>query len=361
MKKKLVKLGVAGLGRGKDVTIELINEKNVKITALCDINPEILKKAVEDYEKAGFKDFESYSTFDEMLEKADIDAVFIATEAIYHVPYVIKALDRGLHVLSEIPAVNSIEEAKMLKEAVKRHPDLKYMTGENCCYWAFIEAWKSMYDEGKLGQAIYAESEYIHGSDIREKTQADYDPNHWRYFNPAIKYLTHNLGPLLYIMDDECVSVSCMQPDEFYNPYRPDKNGVAIFKTKKGAVIRILIIFDAYVGFDHNFAIIGTKGTVETDKTKPLGDAHTFARFMDVPGSRDEKIDIPVTLSFPNEKSGAGHGGADLKMMQAFIKCIIEDTKPPIDVDLGIRMTLPGIIAAESAKNGGQLMEIPKI
>ncbi len=358
---KTVKLGVVGLGRGKDVTIEVINEKNIKLTAVCDIDPQKLEKAVEDYKKAGFKDFESYSTFDEMIEKADVDAVFIATEAIYHVPYVIKALDSGKHVLSEIPAVNSVEEAKRLKAAVLRHPELKYMTGENCCYWAFIEAWKSMYDEGKLGQAIYAESEYIHGSDIREKTQADYDSNHWRYFNPAIKYLTHNLGPLLYIMDDECVSVSCMQPDELYNPYRPDKNSVAIFKTKKGAVIRILIVFDAYVGFDHNFAIIGTKGTIETDKTKPLGDAHSFARFMDVPGSIDEKIDIPVTLGFSNEKGGAGHGGADLKMKRAFIKCIVDDTKPPIDIDLGIKMTIPGIIAAESAKCGGELMEIPEI
>ena len=360
MENKIVKLGVAGLKRGKDVTIEIINERNVKLTAICDTNPETLENAVKDYTDAGFTDFSAFSTFDEMLEKGDIDAVFIATEAIYHVPYVIKALDRGLHVLSEIPAINSIEEAKELKTAVKKHPELKYMTGENCCYWAFIEAWKSMYDEGKLGQVIYAESEYIHGSDIREKTQADYDPAHWRFFNPAIKYLTHNLGPLLYIMDDECVSVSCMEPDELYNPYRPDKNGVAIFKTKKGAIIRILIMFDSFAGFDHNFAIMGTKGSIETDKTKPLADAHSFARFMDIPGSIDEKIEIPVTLNFPNEASG-GHGGADLKMMRAFIKCIIDDTLPPIDVDLGIRMTLPGIIAAESAKKDGQLIKIPQI
>lgn len=356
----MVKLGVVGLGRGKDVTIELADEKDVRVTAICDRNPQKLKNAIEDYEKAGFKDFDTFDTFDAMLEKGDIDAVFIATDATDHVPYVIKALDAGKHVLSEIPAVNSLEEARMLKSAVEKHPELKYMTGENCCYWAFIQAWKSMYDEGKLGQAIYAESEYIHGSDIREKTQADYDPNHWRYYNPPIKYLTHNLGPLLYIMDDECVSVSCMQPDELYNPYRPDKNAVAIFKTKKGAVIRILIVFDAFAGFDHNFAIIGTKGTVETDKTKSLNDAHSFARFMEVPESLNEKIDIPVTLSFADE-TGAGHGGADKKMVQAFVKCIVEDTKPPVDVELGIKMTIPGIIAAESAKNGGQLMEIPKI
>ncbi len=357
---KFIKLGVVGLGRGKDVTIELINEKNVKITAICDKNPETLSKAAEDYEKAGFKDFACFNSFDELIENADIDAVFIATEAIYHVPYVIKALDSGKHVISEIPAVNSIEEAKQLKAAVLRHPELKYMTGENCCYWAFIQAWKKMYDEGKLGQAIYAESEYIHGCDIRERSQKDYPKEHWRAFNPAIKYLTHNLGPLLYIMDDECVSVSCMQPDEFYNPYRPDKNAAAIFKTKKGAVIRILIVFDAFVGFDHNFEIIGTKGSIETDKVKPLGDAHSFARFMDIPGSRDEKIDIPVTLKFPGETDGH-HGGADLKMMQAFIKSVIEDTPVPVNVDLGIRMTVPGIIAAESAAKGGALMEIPEI
>ena len=360
MKIDVVKLGVVGLGRGKYVATELINEKNVKITAICDKNPELLKLGIEDFTKAGFSDFESFETFDEMIEKADVDAVYIATDAIYHVPYVIAALDKGKHVISEIPAVNSVEEAKQLKAAVKRHPELKYMTGENCCYWAFIQAWKSMYDEGKLGQAILCESEYIHSCDIREKSQKDYDKNHWRYFNPAIKYITHNLGPLLYILDDECVSVSCMEPAQLYNPYRPDKNAIAIFRTKKGAIIKIRIVFDAFVGFDHNFEIIGTKGTVETDKTKPLDNAHSFARFMDIPGSLDEKVDIPVTLRFPGENDGQ-HGGADIKMMRAFLKCIIDDTKPPIDVDLGIKMTVPGIIAAQSAAKGGELMEIPKI
>ena len=81
---------------------------------------------------------------------------------------------------------------------------------------------------------------------------------------------------------------------------------------------------------------------------------------MDIPGSIDEKVEIPVTLRFPGEREGL-HGGADLKMMRAFIRCIIDDTKPPVDVDLGIRMTVPGIIAAESAAKCGELMEIPEI
>ena len=48
-------------------------------------------------------------------------------------------------------------------------------------------------------------------------------------------------------------------------------------------------------------------------------------------------------------------------MLLDFVKCIVEDTKPPIDVELGIAMALPGIIASESAKQGGVLMEIPEV
>lgn len=360
MSEKVIKLGVVGLGRGMSVARDILQEKRVRLTAICDRNPKEMDEALKILEKYEYGDVPTYAEFDDMIVDADMDAVYIATDAIYHVPYVIRCLEAGKHVISEIPAVNSVEEARRLKEAVKRHPHLKYMAAENCFYWAFIQMWKQMYDEGKLGEAIYAESEYIHGHDWREVKPDSYDKNHWRYFNPAIKYLTHNLGPLLYIMDDYCVSVSCMVPDVIYNPYRPQKNGVALFKTAKGAVIRILIAFDAFAYFDHNFRIMGTRGSVETDQTKPLEDAHTFARLSDVPGSMRDKVDIPVTLKFEGEEE-SGHGGADRKMMMAFIDCIINDTEPPIDVDMGIRMAIPGIIAHESSMEGGALKEIPQI
>ena len=360
MSKKIVKLGIVGLGRGFSVANGILEERCVRLTAICDRNQQKLEEAKKALEERKYDDVNAYTEFDDMIRDADIDAVYIATDAIFHVPYVIRALDAGKHVISEIPAVNSIEEAKELKAAVLRHPELKYMTGENCCYWAFIQMWKQMYDEGKFGEAIYAESEYIHSRDWREMRAEDYPKEHWRAFNPAIKYLTHNLGPLLYIMDDYCVSVSCMTPDVIYNPYRAQKNGVALFKTAKGAVIRILITFDTFVNFDHNYRIMGTRGSIETDPIKPLNDAHSFARLSDVPGSIEHKLEIPVNLKFEGEED-SGHGGADKKMMMAFIDCIMNDKKPPIDVDLGIRMSIPGIIAHESSLNGGSAMEIPQI
>jgi len=362
MEEKIVKLGIVGLWRGLYVGTSVAHDDNVRVTAICDKNPDKIKAALKHFEKIKADTPACFEDFDEML-KTDIDAVYIATDAVCHVPFVVKAMEAGKHVISEIPAVNTLEEAKLLKATVKAHPELKYMTAENCCYWAFIEAWKQMYEAGKLGDAVYAEAEYLHAADYRDYKEENYK-NHWRGVNPAIKYITHELGPLLYILDDRCVSVSCMSSDFAYNPYKKGtQTDVAILKTAKGTVIRILICFGAYVDFDHNFTIYGTKGSVETDKSKTVGEANFFARLSDMPrapGAAAAKIEVPITTAFPGE-SKEGHGGADVKMLRDFIKCIVEDTKPPIDVDLGIRMTLPGIMAYESFLNGGNVVEIPEI
>ena len=353
-----VKIGVVGLIRGASVIAGVVGEKNVEVTAICDKDPQVLERAYQRLRKAGAENVVCYEDYDTMLAQADMDAVYVVTYASDHVSFVVKALNAGKHVLSEIPTVATVEEVKILKDAVNSHPELKYMAGENCCYWGFIEAWKKMFEAGKFGDVVYAESEYLHSLKPEEIKPYE-NPNHWRRYLFAIKYLTHNLGPLLYVMDDEVVSVACMEPDTTYNPHKMGKeNGVAIFKTAKGAVIRILISFGSYCKNGHRFRIMGTKGTIETgfDQT-----THSFAAFDDIPGSKDAYIEIPINdESFSIPGNADGHGGADKKMVLEFIKCIVEDKQPELDVDAGIKMSLPGIIAHDSAAQGGTALEIPK-
>ena len=54
------------------------------------------------------------------------------------------------------------------------------------------------------------------------------------------------------------------------------------------------------------------------------------------------------------------HGGADGKMVKDFISCIAENRKPDLDVDFAIQMSIPGIIAHQSAVQGGMPVEIPQ-
>ena len=356
---KVIKLGVMGLKRGWGVASGALNDERVQIRAVCDQNTELHEKVRKAFKENGkdTSDLLFLTDYEELL-KSDVDAIVLANFANEHVPFTVRALEAGKHVLSEVPAIYSIEEAKTLKEAVEAHPECKYMFGENCCYWAFIEAWKEMHENGKFGEIVYAESEYLHAGPPKNfKPLAE----HWRNHISAIRYSTHNLGPLLYLMDDKVKTVSCMAPDPIYNPYKDGKqNGVALFKTEKGAVIRIFIGFGAYVGFDHNFRVVGTRGMAQTDANKPLDAARCYMRFEDIPGTYDEMTELPVGTAFVGE-STVGHGGADVKMIADFITCIAEDKKPKLDIDLAIRMSLPGIIADESSKQGGALLEVPEI
>jgi hypothetical protein len=151
-----------------------------------------------------------------------------------------------------------------------------------------------------------------------------------------------------------------MIPDVEYDPDGDKvKNGVALFKTEKGAVIRILIIFGAYSGYGHRYMIIGTAGCVENDPTKPLEEAYSYAAMRAVDGSIHRKLEIPVTLMAEGEEETRGRG--EIKMLREFVACILNDTPSPIDVDKAIDMSLPGIIAYESALKGGELLEIPRV
>lgn len=351
-----VKLGFVGLRRGFHLMRDACNLKNVEIRGICDTREDRRKEAL-DYLKEHEADtatlvFENY----EDLLASDVDAVVIATDVTMHTKMSVKALDAGKHVLSEIPAINGMDEAEILSKAVKSHPELKYMMAENCCFWAFINTWKDMYDQGQIGEVFYAEAEYLHN--CTELMRDENGNPTWRASYDSIKYVTHDLGPLLYIMNDRVVSVSGFKPGinsiPEYSTGSPDE--VAIFRTEKGALIKILTSFGLNRPMIHNYCMYGTKGTLETDRVDAYS---TNASLNSVTNLGEKMIKIPTSTAYPNMEQ-FGHGGADGKMIQAFVDCIINDTQPPIDLTLGLNMSIPGLIAHESAMKGGIPLEIPK-
>ena len=351
-----VKVGFVGLGRGRSLASNLLGMKDARIAGICDLDSIRLDAAADWLAKENkLEGVLVTKSFDELLA-SDVDAVVIATAAIAHTDMAIQALAAGKHVLSEIPAVNSVEEAYRLKEAVSRYPSQKYMVAENCCFWAFINTWKGLVEKGEIGRVWYAEAEYLHNiTDLMR--DRDGKPT-WRASYDAIKYLTHDLGPLLYLLDDRVIEVSGFAPS--FNSL-PDlstgtPNEVAMFRTAKGALIKILVSFGIVRSFIHNYCVYGDRGSLETDRM----DAYTTNACLSSVQSMGMKMfRMPTTSGYPGY-SAAGHGGADAKMIEGFISCILNDTKPPIDVDLGLNITIPGILAHESMKQGGKTLEIPQ-
>jgi predicted dehydrogenase len=69
----------------------------------------------------------TFGSYEELLESAEIDAVYIPLPNHLHVPWSIKALEAGKHVLCEKPIALSAPEAQTLLDTSKKHPELKIM------------------------------------------------------------------------------------------------------------------------------------------------------------------------------------------------------------------------------------------
>jgi len=358
---KIIKVGCIGLGpRGSYVFKLLLRNPNVKVTAICDKNQEKIdefKKWLKD--EKDITDVACYTDHKEFLN-SDVEAVLVATHVETHAAIAADCLYAKKHVLCEIPNIANIDEAKLLAKAVKDNPEAKFMVAENCCYWGFINTWKKMYEEGLLGEVVYAESDYIHMTSCWNLTEEEKKNLPWRAYLPSVTYLTHNLGPILYILNDTCTEIIGFTPDNntLSDVHPAPVNGVAMVKTKKGALIKIFVGFGVHKREGgHNFSIYGDKGYLENERTgatrKTIGDLSA------IPNTH-AGITIPVDHGYPGA-STEGHGGADIKMVDDFVDCILCDRQPELGIEFGINIALPGIYADLSSREHGKMYKMPTV
>ena len=115
-KKRQVKVGVVGCGVVATAYYlpYLANMERAEIVAVCDLKAERTAACVRLF---GAK--EQYTDYYEMIEHADIDAVFILTAPGTHVAFAQAAIDAGMHILVQKPMATNMEDARAIAQAVR--------------------------------------------------------------------------------------------------------------------------------------------------------------------------------------------------------------------------------------------------
>ena len=117
MAKPKVKVGVVGCGVVATAYYlpYLMRMETVDLVAVCD-RYEIRTGASARL----FGAKEQYLDYYEMIDQADIDAVFILTAPGTHVPFTMKAVDAGKHVLIQKPMATNMDDARMIAAAIRK-------------------------------------------------------------------------------------------------------------------------------------------------------------------------------------------------------------------------------------------------
>ncbi len=361
-----LKVGVLGLRRGMTHLRNFLNVEEAEVIACADRAEPPRERAKQ---VIGDRPVKVVEEFEELLELRP-DAIAIATNGRCQAAHSIQAMEAGCHVMSEVPGAFTQEEIVHIVSTAER-TGKQYMLAENLCFMDFIRYWRKWILEGRFGSISIADGEYLHylpatlvapdgsllsPSQARAEGRSDGIPS-WRSDQPPIQYLTHDLGPLLDVLDDRVVSVTCKEGPwwQVNAPLRSDGQ-IGLFQTAKGSLVRILVTLNTRRPGAHNYRLFGTLGSAEWYSHE--GFCRRLDRDREV---RDgwERVDIGTAARDGDKTSG--HGGTDIKTAYYFTKAILEGKTVPIDVYRMSDITLPGIIAARSAELGGQPLTVPDI
>ncbi len=164
-----VNIGLIGLGGMGQAHVNSIKEiPEAELTAVCDVDPEITKRISEEHKVPAFTNYEK------LLESDLIDAVLIATPHYSHPQIGIKAMEGGIHCLSEKPIAVSATAADELLQAARKS-GLVFAVMYQHRTLPEIRLAKKLIESGRLGEikrASLIEPNY--------RTQAYYDSGVWR-------------------------------------------------------------------------------------------------------------------------------------------------------------------------------------
>lgn len=159
----MLKIGLIGLGFMGNTHLEnyLRLERegvDVKLVALCDMDPEKLKGSsqagnIETVSgNVDFGRFNRYTSVDEMLAGEELDAVDITLPTFLHEQVAVQCLNSGLHVLCEKPMALAAAACDNMIQAADR-AGKQLQIGQCLRFWPAYVYLKETVDSGKFGEA----------------------------------------------------------------------------------------------------------------------------------------------------------------------------------------------------------------
>ncbi|MBT1709425.1 Gfo/Idh/MocA family oxidoreductase [Fulvivirgaceae bacterium PWU5] len=396
-----VRLGFIGVGLRGQGHLELaLHRADVEVVAICDIQQRMIDMSKELIAKSGKPMPQIFSDgpygYKKLLERKDIDAVIIATPWEWHTVMCLDAMNAKKYVGCEVITGMTVEECWELVHTSER-TGMPLMMLENVCYRRDVMAVLNMVRQNVFGEVVHLQGGYQHdlravkfnngkdpyggGVEFGEKAFSEAS---WRTQHSVLRdgdlYPTHGLGPVAMMIDinrgnrlTELVSYSSKgrglhdyivknAGENHPNAKVGFKLGdivTTMIKCARGETILLQHDTNLPRPYSLGFRVQGTNGLWMDVNNSIYVEGKSKPHEWDDAQSWLDKYDHPLWKKYGNDASGAGHGGMDWFVINAFIEAVKRKTNTPQDVYDAVTWSAITPLSETSIRLGGETVEIP--
>jgi len=292
----------------KKVIPAIQNSKYGRVTAISSRSLDSAQNAATELglEKA-------YGSYDELLEDDSIDIIYNPLPNHLHVPYTIKAIDAGKHVLCEKPISVNYQDALDLLEFSTRYPNIKVMEAFMYRFHPQWETIKKIIRNGEIGDLKYVNStfSYFNNSPTNIKNQAELGGG------GLLDIGCYCINFSRFIFEAEPIEIDSFM--EFDPEFSTDRIASGLLKFPTGSAT---FMCGMQVEFDQRAQIFGSKGKIE----------------IDIPFNSTNEIQRKITITRAGESSVQFFEPCDQYTLQAdaFMDSILNDKPVPIPLEDGV-------------------------
>lgn len=397
-----LRLGFIGVGlRGQNHLELALSRKDVEVVAICDVQQCMIDMSLGLVATAGKPKphviLDGPNGYKKLLDRKDIDAVIIATPWEWHTVMCLDAMNAKKYVGCEVITGMTVDECWQLVNTSEK-TGMPLMMLENVCYRRDVMAVMNMVRQNMFGELIHLQGGYQH--DLREVKFNDgispygggvefgekgFSEAQWRTQHSVDRngdlYPTHGIGPIAMMANinrgnrfTKLVSYSTKARGlhEHIVKVGGENHPNAKVKFKLGDVVStlietsnqetILLQHDTNLPrpYSIGFRVQGTKGIwMDINKSIYLEGQSKQAHRWDDAKEWLEKYDHPLWKKYGNDAAGAGHGGMDWFVLNAFIESAKRKITPPQDVYDAVTWSAITPLSETSIKQNGASVEFP--
>ncbi|MGE4272432.1 MAG: Gfo/Idh/MocA family protein [Desulfitobacterium sp.] len=328
-KQKKMRFAIIGCGRIAPKHAEsILALEEAELVAVCDVVPE---KAQAFADKYGAKPYLSY---EEMIEKEEIDVVTIATESDLHAPIGITCAKAGKHVMVEKPMAMTLESADELIRTCHK-AGVKLSVIHQNRYNKSIKLMRQALEEGRFGKLTHGQASVRWNRNDAYYSQAPWRGTKLQDGGVLMNQSIHNIdllqwtfGPVESVFGYTRTALRKIEMEDV---------GVAVIKFKNGALGVIEAASTIYPkNIEETLNIFGETGSVMIG-----GIAVNRVETWEFPDSDEEKQTIfAAQENDPPNVYGFGHR----EVIKDMIDAVREDRTPAIPGEEG-RKALEIILA----------------